>query len=38
MAESKRVYSKGCKQKSNVRYNVQEIAREVGPGAELIYR
>lgn len=42
MAETRRVYSKEFKQKavelSNVRGNVQEIARELGVGAELIYR
>lgn len=42
MAETRRIYSKEFKQKavelSNVRGNVQEIARELGVGAELIYR
>lgn len=42
MAETRKVYSKEFKQKavelSNVRGNAQEIARELGIGAELIYR
>ena len=42
MAETRRIYSKEFKQKavelSNVRGNVQEIARELDVSAELIYR
>jgi transposase len=42
MLETRRVFSKEFKLKavelSNVRGNVQEIARELGIGAELIYR
>lgn len=42
MKESRKIYSKEFKQKavelSNVRGNVQEIARELGINAELIYR
>lgn len=42
MAETRKSYSKEFKQKavelSNVRGNVQDIARELGVGAELIYR
>ncbi|MFN2431163.1 MAG: transposase [Cryomorphaceae bacterium] len=42
MAETRKVYSKEFKQKavelSNVRGNTQEIARELGVSAELIYR
>jgi len=42
MAETRKIYSKEFKQKavelSNVRGNVQEIARELGVSAELIYR
>jgi len=42
MGETRKIYSKEFKQKavelSNVRGNAQEIARELGIGAELIYR
>jgi len=42
MARTRKVYSKEFKQKavelSNVRGNVQEIARELGVSAEFIYR
>lgn len=42
MARTRKVYSKEFKQKavelSNVRGNVQEIARELGVNAEFIYR
>lgn len=42
MAETRKTYSKEFKQKavelSNVRGNVQEIARELGVRPELIYR
>lgn len=42
MTESRKKYSKEFKQKavelSNVRGNVQEISRELGVNAELIYR
>lgn len=42
MKEKRKVYSKEFKQKavelSNVRGNVQEIARELGVSAEFIYR
>lgn len=42
MTDTRKVYSKEFKQKavelSNVRGNAQEIARELGIGAELIYR
>lgn len=42
MAETRKIYSKEFKQKavelSNVRGNVQEIARELGVRPELIYR
>lgn len=42
MKEKRKIYSKGFKQKavelSNVRGNVQEIARELGVNAEFIYR
>lgn len=42
MKETRKKYSKAFKQKavelSNVRGNVQEIARELGVNAELIYR
>jgi len=42
MKRNRRVYSKAFKQKAvelaNVRGNVQEIARELDVGAELIYR
>jgi len=42
MKKARKIYSKEFKQKAvelgNVRGNVQEIARELGVGAELIYR
>lgn len=42
MAETRKNYSKDFKQKavelSNVRGNVQEVARDLGVSAELIYR
>lgn len=42
MKKTRKIYSKEFKQKAvelgNVRGNVQEIARELGVGAELIYR